>query len=145
MDFEKQDVGERIVRVTSNSEKNILPFKNQVFEALKQECLQSGRLFEDPLFPAVDRNMFYTQPVPTGARWKRPKEICPNPMFIIDEATTGDLDQGYLGNCKKCKTLIMYMTTLCKYLIVSALVSRLVYSWLCRYCAHTGAFKQRCA
>jgi hypothetical protein len=101
MDFEKQDVGEHIVRVTSNSDKKIVPFKNQVYETLKQECLQSGRLFEDPLFPTVNKSMFYTQSVPTGATWKRPKEICPNPMFVTDEFTTGDLDQGYLGDCIK--------------------------------------------
>jgi hypothetical protein len=103
MDFDKQDVANSIVRVTCNSDKKVTPFKNQSYETLKQECLRSGRLFEDPLFPAVDKSMFYTQSVPTGAKWKRPKEICPNPKFIIDEATTNDLDQGYLGDCEHLK------------------------------------------
>ena len=99
MDFAKEDVRDKIVRITSNTDKTVYTFKNQSYDALKREYLRTGRLFEDPLFPATDKSMFYTQPVPTGAKWRRPKEISTKPQFIVDEATTNDLDQGYLGNC----------------------------------------------
>lgn len=100
MDFDKKDVRGDIVRITGNTDKKIHPFKNQDFERLKNECLRSGRLFEDPLFTPSDKSMFYTQPIPSGAKWKRPGEICSNPSFIVGKADANDLDQGYLGNCE---------------------------------------------
>ena len=99
MDFEKIDVKDKISRVVKNEDKKILPFKNQDFEALKKECLKSGKLFEDPMFPPVDKSLFYTQSIPYGTKWMRPKEISPNPLFVDGEAHAHDLDQGYLGNC----------------------------------------------
>jgi hypothetical protein len=104
-DFHKIDVNEKIVRVCNHSDKKIKPFKSQSYEILKKECLKNGRLFEDPLFPVADSSMFYTQPVPNGAKWKRPKEICSSPKFMVNEADAADLDQGYLGNCKKKNSL----------------------------------------
>uniref|UniRef100_A0A8C2IXE0 Calpain 9 n=1 Tax=Cyprinus carpio TaxID=7962 RepID=A0A8C2IXE0_CYPCA len=41
-------------------------------EQLRQECLQKGKLFEDPDFPAVDDSLFYSQRVPVNFEWKRP-------------------------------------------------------------------------
>lgn len=99
MDFDKVDIKNKLVRVTCTQDRKILPFKNQNYELLKRDCLKNGRLFEDPEFPAEDRSMFYTQPVPYGTKWKRPAEICSHPVFIYDEVHSNDLDQGYLGNC----------------------------------------------
>ena len=100
-DLQREDVRKsRVMRVTNAAEgARILPFKNQIYEQLKAECLKSKKLFEDPLFTATDANMFYTQAVPTGVTWKRPKDICAAPEFITKLMHVGDLDQGYLGDC----------------------------------------------
>ena len=99
MDFERIDVTNKISRVASHADQKILPFKGQDYEQLKKECVQSGRLFEDPLFLPTDKNLFYTQAPPSGTKWLRPKEISTKPLFIDGEANAHDLDQGYLGNC----------------------------------------------
>lgn len=99
MDYGKVDVRDKIIRVAKSSDRHIVAFKDQNYEKLKSECLRSGKLFEDPLFTASNKSMFYTQPVPSGTRWKRPWEITNKPQFITDHVSAGDLDQGYLGNC----------------------------------------------
>lgn len=99
MDFEKTDASKRIYRVVNTSDRKIVPFKGQDYEKLKSECLKTNRLFEDPLFPAMDKSMFYTQKVPTGVKWKRPKEISTKSVFVANDFDAHDLDQGYLGNC----------------------------------------------
>ncbi|XP_004085095.1 calpain-9 [Oryzias latipes] len=71
----------------------------KTFEQLRQECLQKGVLFEDPDFPAVDSSLFYSQTVPVQIQWKRPKEICENPKFIVGGADRTDICQGQLGDC----------------------------------------------
>uniref|UniRef100_A0A8C2IW50 Calpain 9 n=1 Tax=Cyprinus carpio TaxID=7962 RepID=A0A8C2IW50_CYPCA len=68
-------------------------------EQLRQECLQKGKLFEDPDFPAVDDSLFYSQRVPVNFEWKRPGEICKDPKFITGGATRTDICQGQLGDC----------------------------------------------
>uniref|UniRef100_M4ANX3 Calpain 9 n=2 Tax=Xiphophorus maculatus TaxID=8083 RepID=M4ANX3_XIPMA len=69
------------------------------FEQLRQECLQKGVLFEDPDFPAADASLFFSQSVPVQIEWKRPKEICQNPKFIVGGADRTDICQGQLGDC----------------------------------------------
>uniref|UniRef100_A0A8C4HJW9 Calpain 9 n=1 Tax=Dicentrarchus labrax TaxID=13489 RepID=A0A8C4HJW9_DICLA len=69
------------------------------FEQLRQECLQKGVLFEDPDFPATDSSLFFSQSVPVNIEWKRPKEICDNPKFIVGGADRTDICQGQLGDC----------------------------------------------
>lgn len=54
-----------------------LPFLNQDYEALKQECLESGGLFEDPCFPARAPSLGFKELAPhssktRGVEWKRP-------------------------------------------------------------------------
>uniref|UniRef100_A0A8C1NEQ2 Calpain 9 n=1 Tax=Cyprinus carpio TaxID=7962 RepID=A0A8C1NEQ2_CYPCA len=71
----------------------------KTFEQLRQECLQKGKLFEDPDFPAVDDSLFYSQRVPVNFEWKRPGEICKDPKFITGGATRTDICQGQLGDC----------------------------------------------
>uniref|UniRef100_A0A3P9MLE9 Calpain 9 n=1 Tax=Oryzias latipes TaxID=8090 RepID=A0A3P9MLE9_ORYLA len=71
----------------------------KTFEQLRQECLQKGVLFEDPDFPAVDSSLFFSQTVPVQIQWKRPKEICENPKFIVGGADRTDICQGQLGDC----------------------------------------------
>ncbi|KAE8300615.1 Calpain-9 [Larimichthys crocea] len=69
------------------------------FEELRQECLSKGVLFEDPDFPAVDSSLFFSQIVPVQIEWKRPKELCDNPKFIVGGADRTDICQGQLGDC----------------------------------------------
>uniref|UniRef100_A0A3P9QDU4 Calpain 9 n=1 Tax=Poecilia reticulata TaxID=8081 RepID=A0A3P9QDU4_POERE len=69
------------------------------FEQLRQECLQKGVLFEDPDFPATDASLFFSQSVPVQIEWKRPREICKNPKFIVGGADRTDICQGQLGDC----------------------------------------------
>ncbi|XP_076145628.1 calpain-9 [Alosa pseudoharengus] len=69
------------------------------FEEIRQDCLRRNVLFEDPDFPAVDSSLFYSQSVPINFEWKRPKEICKNPKFILDGASRTDICQGQLGDC----------------------------------------------
>ncbi|MCI4393332.1 hypothetical protein PGIGA_G00156190 [Pangasianodon gigas] len=83
---------------------NAIPFNNQDFEKLRRECLESGKLFCDPTFPAESRSLGYNQlgrysSKTMGMEWKRPSELCPNPQFICDGATRTDIRQGALGDC----------------------------------------------
>ena len=44
----------------------------QDFEKLRAECRRSGRLFEDPEFPATDCSIFFSRTPPRPFQWKRP-------------------------------------------------------------------------
>ncbi|XP_035814505.2 calpain-9 [Amphiprion ocellaris] len=50
-------------------------------------------LFVDYHFPLGELEM------QSGVRWKRPKELCPSPQFIVDGATRLDICQGKLNDC----------------------------------------------
>ncbi|XP_056136857.1 calpain-9 [Lampris incognitus] len=69
------------------------------YEQLRQECLQKNVLFEDLDFPACDSTLFYSQSVPLEFEWKRPRELCENPKFIVGDANRTDVCQGQLGDC----------------------------------------------
>uniref|UniRef100_A0A8C2ITL1 Calpain 1, (mu/I) large subunit a n=1 Tax=Cyprinus carpio TaxID=7962 RepID=A0A8C2ITL1_CYPCA len=81
-----------------------LHFQNQDFEALKQECLEGGYLFEDPCFPAEPPSLGFKELAPyssktRGVEWMRPTELCDDPQFIVDGASRTDICQGALGDC----------------------------------------------
>ncbi|XP_043073920.1 calpain-9 isoform X1 [Puntigrus tetrazona] len=71
----------------------------KTYEQLRRECLQKGKLFEDPDFQARDDSLFFSQRVPVNFEWKRPGEICKDPKFITGGATRTDICQGQLGDC----------------------------------------------
>ncbi|KAL4648407.1 calpain-9 [Arapaima gigas] len=71
----------------------------KTFEQLRQECLRRKQLFEDPDFPACDSSLFFSESVPINFEWKRPRDICSNPKFILDGADRTDICQGQLGDC----------------------------------------------
>lgn len=55
-----------------------IAFLNQDFQALRQECLESNTLFEDPCFPARAPSLGFKELAPNssktrGVEWKRPK------------------------------------------------------------------------
>uniref|UniRef100_A0A4W5LT24 Uncharacterized protein n=1 Tax=Hucho hucho TaxID=62062 RepID=A0A4W5LT24_9TELE len=81
-----------------------LKFLNQDYEALKQECLESGCLFEDPCFPTEPPSLGFKELAPhssktQGVEWMRPTELSDNPLFISGGATRTDICQGALGDC----------------------------------------------
>ncbi|TTI30676.1 Calpain-5 [Bagarius yarrelli] len=78
---------------------SIKPFEDQQFAALRKQCLQNGRLFEDPLFPAEDRSLFLQGNRIGKVTWKRPKELCDDPHLFVNGISAHDLQQGQLGNC----------------------------------------------
>ncbi|XP_043993183.1 calpain-2 catalytic subunit-like [Gambusia affinis] len=79
-------------------------FCDQDYETLREQCLSRGRLFEDDSFGAESKSLGYNELGPyssntRGIVWKRPTELCSNPMFIDDGATRMDICQGALGDC----------------------------------------------
>ncbi|XP_063061438.1 calpain-5a isoform X2 [Engraulis encrasicolus] len=74
-------------------------FEGQQYSALKSQCQQSGRLFEDPLFPTTDASLFYQGNRIGQVHWKRPQELCEDPHLFVDGISAHDLHQGQLGNC----------------------------------------------
>ena len=51
----------------------VVPYEGQSFSTLRSQCREGGRLFEDPLFPAADRSLFYEDNSIGRVTWKRPK------------------------------------------------------------------------
>uniref|UniRef100_A0A673BEG6 calpain-2 n=1 Tax=Sphaeramia orbicularis TaxID=375764 RepID=A0A673BEG6_9TELE len=84
--------------------KQAVKFSRQDYGTLRQQCLDSGRLFEDPSFPTEYKSLGYNELGPyssktRGVVWKRPTELCSKPKFIDDGATRTDICQGALGDC----------------------------------------------
>uniref|UniRef100_A0A8C6LIJ1 Calpain-3 n=1 Tax=Nothobranchius furzeri TaxID=105023 RepID=A0A8C6LIJ1_NOTFU len=79
-------------------------FNGQDYNALRQECLQRKGLFEDDSFPATVESLGFKELGHKSNKvknivWKRPKEICENPQFIVGGASRTDICQGDLGDC----------------------------------------------
>ncbi|XP_067270977.1 calpain 2, (m/II) large subunit, like [Pseudorasbora parva] len=79
-------------------------FLNQDYEALKRECLEGGRLFQDDTFEANASALGFKELGPNsskvrGVEWLRPKKLTSNPTFISGGATRTDICQGALGDC----------------------------------------------
>ncbi|KAL2083283.1 hypothetical protein ACEWY4_021056 [Coilia grayii] len=79
-------------------------YLNQDYEALRRNCLESGRLFEDETFEAEPSSLGFKElgagsSKARGVTWKRPTELTRNPKFIQQDATRTDICQGALGDC----------------------------------------------
>ncbi|XP_076846907.1 calpain-5a [Brachyhypopomus gauderio] len=74
-------------------------YEDQQFADLRKQCQQSGKLFEDPLFPPTDQSLFYHENRIGKVTWKRPKELCDDPHLFVHGISAHDLHQGQLGNC----------------------------------------------
>lgn len=62
-----------------------LMMANQNFVELKQQCLQSKKLFVDPIFPPGPRALYYQGVTPHGReyiKWKRPMASTPFLFFF---------------------------------------------------------------
>uniref|UniRef100_A0A672LH01 Calpain-1 catalytic subunit-like n=1 Tax=Sinocyclocheilus grahami TaxID=75366 RepID=A0A672LH01_SINGR len=94
---------ERLQAEGMGTNDNAVKFLNQDYEELKRECLESGRLFEDPCFLAVPQSLGFKELAPhssktRGVQWIRPT-LSNNPQFIVGGATRTDICQGALGDC----------------------------------------------
>uniref|UniRef100_A0A8C1SPQ6 Calpain-3 n=3 Tax=Cyprinus carpio TaxID=7962 RepID=A0A8C1SPQ6_CYPCA len=69
------------------------------FQELRDKYVFKKVLFEDPLFPAQDSSLFFSEKFPLKLEWKRPSDICSNPQFILGGANRTDICQGDLGDC----------------------------------------------
>ncbi|XP_072367399.1 calpain-2 catalytic subunit-like [Scyliorhinus torazame] len=79
-------------------------FLQQDYEALRQQCLETGSLFCDESFPACPSALGFNELGPDSFKtrdveWRRPKDLCADPKFIIGEASRTDICQGALGDC----------------------------------------------
>ncbi|KAM5262894.1 calpain-11 [Ctenodactylus gundi] len=79
-------------------------YQGQSFEELRLACLQSGELFDDPLFPAEPYSLGFNQlghksKLGQDICWLRPKEITRKPRFIVDGLGRTDICQGIVGDC----------------------------------------------
>ncbi|XP_055839215.1 calpain-A isoform X2 [Episyrphus balteatus] len=71
----------------------------QDFESLRDQCLSSGSLFEDPMFPANNESLMFSQRPDRHIEWMRPHEICDDPQFFVEGYSRFDVQQGELGDC----------------------------------------------
>ncbi|XP_055496913.1 calpain-3 isoform X2 [Leucoraja erinacea] len=97
-------VRERQRRDGEGSFHNPLKYFEQNFVKMKLDCLHRKTLFEDGTFPATTEALGYKELGQKSSKvknilWKRPKEICENPKFIIGGASRTDICQGDLGDC----------------------------------------------
>ncbi|KAE8600398.1 hypothetical protein XENTR_v10013233 [Xenopus tropicalis] len=95
---------ERALASGLGTNEKALPYLSQDYEALRNECLQSGTLFKDLSFPAIHSSLGFKELGQHSAKcqgvvWKRPKDLCPDPQFIAGGATRTDICQGALGDC----------------------------------------------
>ncbi|KAG5888428.1 hypothetical protein JTB14_020203 [Gonioctena quinquepunctata] len=73
--------------------------KSQDFYQLRDACLEEGRLFEDPEFPATDSSLFFSRRPDRNYEWRRPGEIAEDPQFFVEGFSRFDVQQGELGDC----------------------------------------------
>lgn len=74
-------------------------FKSQDFDALRDECLKNGILFEDTEFPADETSLQLSKQNIRQIKWLRPRDLVENPQFFVDGFSRFDVKQGELGDC----------------------------------------------
>jgi hypothetical protein len=72
-----------------------LQYLNQDFYQLREQCLASKKLFEDPLFSPGDKILTQSNKF----AWLRPKEIVKKPEFHVGGFSRFDVTQGAIGDC----------------------------------------------
>ncbi|VDI21812.1 calpain-5 [Mytilus galloprovincialis] len=74
-------------------------WRPSTFENIRDECLKSGTLYEDPVFPAQDRSLYRHLRPYKNIKWKRPHEIVQKPTFFFKDVCNMDIEPGKLGDC----------------------------------------------
>lgn len=101
---------------------SVKAFEGQQYSALKKQCLQSGTLFEDPFFPAVDDSLFYQGNRIGRVHWKRPG------VSHLHEFLTSAVCTGFSGG-KRISSSLNNFTYSCWYWsLLCCLNSDLVYT-----------------
>ncbi|XP_054168204.1 calpain-C-like [Oppia nitens] len=69
------------------------------FEKLRKSLLKKGELYEDIDFACNQSSVFYHETPPFQFVWKRPKDICSNPVFLTETQNNYcNLSAGKLGD-----------------------------------------------
>uniref|UniRef100_A0A8D8CSH3 Calpain-A n=1 Tax=Culex pipiens TaxID=7175 RepID=A0A8D8CSH3_CULPI len=71
----------------------------QDYYVLRNQCLESGSLFEDPEFPATSSSLMFSRRPDRHYEWLRPHEISEAPEFFVEGFSRFDVQQGELGDC----------------------------------------------
>ncbi|XP_069810629.1 calpain-8-like [Dendropsophus ebraccatus] len=77
-------------------------FRNQDYDMLRKRHLKRGDLFSDESFTANKKSIGWRQRTDfhlDAVIWKRPKDVCDNPQFIVDGTSPLDILQNQLGDC----------------------------------------------
>ncbi|SPP76982.1 calpain-B [Drosophila guanche] len=69
------------------------------FASLRDSCVGSGTLFEDPDFPANNASLMFSKRPDRYIEWRRPAEIVDDPQFFVEGYSRFDVQQGELGDC----------------------------------------------
>ncbi|XP_037384169.1 calpain-13 [Talpa occidentalis] len=81
----------------------VVNFNGQDFYFLRDQCLRSGRLFEDDTFPISPSSIglqLYQRDGFSRLEWKRPQELSNGPpYFILEGVSRFDIQQGLAGDC----------------------------------------------
>ncbi|XP_071946460.1 calpain-1 catalytic subunit-like [Antedon mediterranea] len=66
-----------------------------------QKTCCNGKLFEDDVFPADSFSMYFVDRDSNvaGVEWKRPMELCDDPLLQVDGISRDDVIQGSLSDC----------------------------------------------
>uniref|UniRef100_A0A673I5S6 Zgc:136872 n=1 Tax=Sinocyclocheilus rhinocerous TaxID=307959 RepID=A0A673I5S6_9TELE len=95
-------LSERNLKDGQGSPNNPEKFLDQDFHRLKQFCLKERLRFVDNLFPPEMKSIglgSLTREDLQRVVWRRPHELVPNPVYIVNGASRFDIIQGVLGNC----------------------------------------------
>lgn len=75
---------------------------NLVFEEERKRCINEGKLFYDPEFPAENSSLYSITPLKVQLTWLRPSQIVQQPgmpRLIINGNSRFDVIQGKHGDC----------------------------------------------
>nr|XP_012643815.1 calpain-13 [Microcebus murinus] len=85
------------------AETNVIKFKDQDFNSLRDRCLSRGWLFEDETFPAMASSIgqkLLREKFFSNIEWKRPQDLSNgSPHFILEGVSRFDIQQGKAGDC----------------------------------------------
>lgn len=95
-------LSERNLKDGQGSPNNPERFLDQDFHQFKQFCLKERLRFRDNLFPPEMKSIGFgplKREELWKVVWKRPHELVPNPVYIVQGTSRFDFLQGRLGNC----------------------------------------------